>query len=69
MNSKSCLNPTTPEKRRQMFQKRKLELLVLFRDSLERRLAAVNASIDTLRSQMEKDLTVSNDTSNDTSND
>ena len=65
MNSKSCLNSVTPEKRREMFQKRKLELLVLFRDSLERRLAAVNASIDTLKSQMESTITVTNDNSHD----
>ena len=45
--------------RKQRFQKKRLNLLIFIRDGLERRLAAVNASIDTLNQQIDKDLTVS----------
>ena len=41
--------------RRRRFQLRKLEMLQLFRDSIERRLSAINASIKTLESQIERD--------------
>ena len=46
--------------RKQRFQKKRLNLLVLIRESLERRLAAVNASIDTLKEQIEGDISVDN---------
>ena len=42
------------------FHKKRLEMLLYFRDSLERRLAAVNASINTLESQIDRDTTLSN---------
>tara|TARA_Y100001968_G_scaffold120578_1_gene109789 strand:+ start:1474 stop:1656 length:183 start_codon:yes stop_codon:yes gene_type:complete len=52
-----CFKTSTREKRRQIFQKRKLEMLSLFRDGLERKLAAVNASINTLENQISRDVT------------
>tara|TARA_Y100001968_G_C19362919_1_gene720805 strand:- start:302 stop:460 length:159 start_codon:yes stop_codon:yes gene_type:complete len=41
--------------RKRKFQKRRLNLLILIRDGLERRLAGLNASIDTLNQQIERD--------------
>ena len=38
-------------------QERKLRMLQLWRDGVERQLAAVNASISTLELQMERDVT------------
>ena len=52
-----CFKTTTREKRRQIFQERKLEILSLLRDGLERKLAAVNASINTLENQISRDVT------------
>tara|TARA_Y100001968_G_C19200030_1_gene639479 strand:+ start:165 stop:359 length:195 start_codon:yes stop_codon:yes gene_type:complete len=49
-----CFKTSTSEQRRQIFQKRKLEMLSLFRDGLERRLAAVKASISTLEEQISR---------------
>ena len=46
--------------RKQRFQKKRLNLLVFIREGLERRLAAVNASIDTLKEQIERDISVDN---------
>ena len=46
--------------RKQRFQKKRLNLLVFIREGLERRLAAVNASIDTLKEQIEGDISVDN---------
>ena len=37
------------------FQKKKLEMLNYFKDSLERKIAAVNASIEVLKNQIERD--------------
>mgnify|MGYP001186680381 FL=1 len=37
------------------FQKRRLNLLIFIRDGIERRLAGINASIDTLNQQIERD--------------
>ncbi len=41
--------------RRLKFKKRQLEILIFFKESLERRLASVEASISTLEAQIEKD--------------
>ncbi len=41
--------------RRRRFHERKLEMLKLYRDSLERRLASINASINTITEQIERD--------------
>jgi hypothetical protein len=40
---------------RQRLQERKLRMLSLWRDGIERQLAAVNASISTLEQQMRRD--------------
>ena len=50
-----CLNEEMMAKRRLHFKQRKLELLKLYRDSLERRIAAMNASIDVLQGQIDRD--------------
>ena len=41
--------------RRRHHQERKLSMLSFWRDGLERQLAAINASIDTLKGQMDRD--------------
>ena len=41
--------------RRRHHQERKLAMLSFWRDGLERQLAAVSASIDTLKGQIERD--------------
>ena len=50
-----CINEEMMAKRRLNFKQRKLELLKLYKDSLERRIAAMNASIDVLQSQIDRD--------------
>ena len=40
---------------RKRYQHRKLNMLMMYRDSIERRLAAINASISTLETQIERD--------------
>ena len=49
------MNNPDPAQRRKNFQIRRLELLEYIRDALERRLAAVKASIETLESQISRD--------------
>jgi hypothetical protein len=44
-----------PSDWRQKHQKRKLEMLLFWRDGLERQLAALNAAISTLEAQIERD--------------
>ena len=53
----SCSSNSDKTSRRKRFQSRKLEMLRFFRDSLERRLSAIDASISTLESQIERDKT------------
>ncbi len=53
--SNFCLSNEDAHKRRYYFQTRKLEMLKYFRDSLERRIASVNAAITTLETQIERD--------------
>jgi hypothetical protein len=48
-----CCNPS-PEARRQ-HQQFKLDMMKAFRDSLETRLAAINAAINTVEQQMRQD--------------
>lgn len=48
-----CMPPST-ESRRQ-YQRYKLEMMKAFRDSLETRLAAVNAAISTVEQQMSQE--------------
>ncbi len=44
-----------PLQRRRYYQERKLEILKHIRDNLESRLSAVNASINTVEIQIERD--------------
>ncbi len=55
MISEFCRDSLINKKRRQKFHQRKLELLYVFRDSLERRLSGINASINTLEEQINRD--------------
>lgn len=50
-----CNPAISPSQRRNSFHKRKLEVLSIYRDSLERRIAAINASIQTLEDQINRD--------------
>ena len=51
----SCSNRLSNHELKSSYQQRKLHMLQLFRDSLERRLSSVNASISTLKTQIERD--------------
>ncbi|WP_320667708.1 hypothetical protein [Prochlorococcus sp. MIT 1307] len=55
MTNDSCSTKINYSKRRNRYQNRKLELLNYIKDSLERRLAAITASISTLENQIERD--------------
>ena len=50
-----CLSNDTSIKRKKNYQNKKLELLKLYRDSLERRIAAITASIEVLENQINRD--------------
>ena len=49
-----CSSSTSKE-RKQYFQNKKLEMLNYIKDSLERKTASVNASIEVLEKQIERD--------------
>ena len=51
----TCSNEKFFEERRKRFQYRKLEVLKYVKDSLDRRLSAVSASIAKLEEQIERD--------------
>ena len=53
-----CSSNDTAHKRKRNYQNRKLELLKLYRDSLERRIASINASIEVLEKQIDRDSTI-----------
>ncbi len=53
--SDSCTSANSSRQRRHYFHKRKLEMLSIYRDSLERRIAAISASIETLEAQIKRD--------------
>tara|TARA_Y100001968_G_C19031912_1_gene560233 strand:- start:407 stop:583 length:177 start_codon:yes stop_codon:yes gene_type:complete len=55
INKDSCSNSQTFQERRIKSQKRRLEVLKFIRDAIERRLSAINASIETLTNQIERD--------------
>ena len=55
-----CGSSSTAESRKKFFQSKKLEMLKHIRDSLEQRLSAVDASIDTLQNQINRDINASN---------
>jgi len=50
-----CDGSSDSTSRRRHHQERKMAMLSFWRDGLERQLAAINASIDTLKKQMERD--------------
>ncbi len=53
--TESCNRNVDYSDRRRRFQQRKLQLMLAWRDSLERRLAGANASISTLMEQIDRD--------------
>ncbi len=61
LTSEICSSIDTAKKRRYFFNKKKLEALQFYRDSLERRIAAINASIDTIQLQLKRDVEVQTD--------
>jgi len=52
-----CLSTEQAMKRRTAIHQKKLEMLNFYRDSLERRIASVSASISTLENQIKRDST------------
>jgi len=50
-----CTSNSSAQQRRKYFHNRKLEILTMYRDSLERRIAALSASISTLEKQISRD--------------
>tara|TARA_Y100001968_G_scaffold319010_1_gene349993 strand:- start:1864 stop:2052 length:189 start_codon:yes stop_codon:yes gene_type:complete len=55
MTVNSCSQGKNVQQRRLYIHKKKLEMLRFFKDSLERRISAVNASISTLETQIDRD--------------
>ncbi len=54
VNPSNFCNESNPRDFRVRYLKRKLEILFSIRDKVERRLSALNASIDTLNTQISK---------------
>ena len=52
-----CCSDAERKAMRRQHQERKLSMLTFWRDGLERQLAALNASISTLESQIQRDAT------------
>ena len=48
-------NFKSSEEKKSFYQKKKLEMLNYIKDSLERKIASVNASIEVLESQINRD--------------
>lgn len=48
-------NPKSSKESKQLMQQKKLEMLNYIKDSLERKTASINASIEVLKSQIERD--------------
>ncbi len=53
--NQACGFSTSSDERHKLRQERKLRILKYIRDAIERRLASVNASIETLEKQIERD--------------
>ena len=53
--SEFCSSNDTAHKRKRNYQNKKLEILNLYKDSLERRIAAISSSIQVLEQQIERD--------------
>ncbi len=58
ISSEFCSTNNNMKERRIRLQQKRLEFLILFRDSLERRLSATNASIKTLEEQISRNQSV-----------
>ncbi len=54
-HSSSCSSKMDYTERKNVFRLRKLEMLRFIQDKLERRMAALSASIETLEKQIERD--------------
>ena len=52
---------SSSKEKKSFYQNKKLEMLNYIKDSLERKIASVSASIDVLEKQIERDTVVSND--------
>ena len=50
-----CSSNDSADKRKRNYRNKKLEVLNLYRDSLERRIAAISASIEVLEQQINRD--------------
>ena len=50
-----CVSSENAKKRRTVIHQRKLEMLKFFKDSLERRIASISASISILEEQIKRD--------------
>ncbi len=50
-----CSSNDSALKRKRNYQNKKLEILKIYKDSLERRIAAIGASIDILEQQIDRD--------------
>ncbi len=59
MGTESSCSSSRFTERRRYFKDKKLLILKAYRDNLERKLASINASIDTLKKQIERDQTES----------
>ncbi len=55
MSTDSCSQKTDYKSKLAFVRTRKLNLLSMYRDSLERRISAVDASIETLKQQIQRD--------------
>ena len=55
MDTINCMASDRGVQARIRFHKRKLDVLKVIRDSMERRLSSLNASIETLESQIRRD--------------
>ena len=50
-----CFNFKSSEEKKSYFQNKKLEMLNYIKDSLERKIASVSASIEVLENQIKRD--------------
>ena len=60
MISEYCFSKENTKKRRHSFNLRRLEMLKFIKDSLERRIASVDASINVLKNQIDRDESLDN---------
>ena len=54
MSTESCINTDSSTNRRKALYRKKLNLLIFIKDTLERRIASLNASISTLQQQIDR---------------